>query len=468
MIAPGAHLHFIGIGGAGMSALAQVLRHRGYAVSGCDVRESEATARLRRLGIAVAIDHHPTHLDGPDALVVSRAIEEGNPEVYAARTRGVPVYHRAELLGTLMASGRSIAVVGTHGKTTTAAMLARVLTAAGLDPTALIGADVPDYGGNARAGGGDWIVAEVDESDGSLVHVRPAAAVLTSLDATDHRDFYTSAAHLVDVFARFLRGVAPDGFVAACIDHAAVRAVVAALGRPVITYGFHPAADVRGEAVALRGATARATLTVGGRAAGILELRVPGRHNIVNALGAVAAARAVGVPVETAATALRDYQGAARRFAIRGEAGGVLVVDDYAHNPVKLAAVLQAAREGWPERRLVVVFQPHRFSRTRTTHGAYANVFALADEVIVTEIYPAGERPVPGVGAHLIVDAIARQRSVRYCPTIEDVLATLEHLVRPGDLVLTLGAGDIGAAADLLLTRLAPRDAAPAGAEDRP
>jgi UDP-N-acetylmuramate--alanine ligase len=468
MIARGARLHFVGIGGAGMSALAQVLVRRGYAVSGCDLRASEATARLRRLGVAVALTHSAAHVAGADALVVSRAIEDGNPDVEAARQRGVPVYHRAALLGELMATGRSIAVVGTHGKTTTAAMLARVLTAAGFDPTALIGADVPDYEGNARAGSSDWIVAEVDESDGSLVHVRPAAAVLTSLDATDHRDFYASAAHLAEVFARFLHGVAPDGFVAACIDHAAVRAVVDGLGRSVITYGFHPRAAVRGTVVALRGATARATLTVGGRAAGDLELCVPGRHNIANALGAVAAAWAVGVPVETAAAALRDYRGAARRFAIRGEAGGVLVVDDYAHNPVKLAAVLQAAREGWPERRLVAVFQPHRFSRTRTTHDAYADVFALADEVLVTEIYPAGERPIPGVSARLIVDAIAQHRPVRYCPTTEDVLASLERLVRPGDLVLTLGAGDIGAAADALLARLAPRDAARTGAEDRP
>jgi UDP-N-acetylmuramate--alanine ligase len=468
MIPHDARLHFVGIGGAGMSALAQVLRHRGYAISGCDLHESAATERLRRLGVAVARAHDPAHLDGADAVVVSRAIGEGNAEVEAARRRGLPVYHRAELLGALMAAGRGVAVVGTHGKTTTAAMLARVLTAAGLDPTALIGADVPDYGGNARAGSGPWIVAEVDESDGSLVHVRPAAAVLTSLDATDHRDYYTSAAHLVGVFARFLRGVAPDGFVAACIDHAAVRAVVDRLGCAVVTYGFHPRAEVRGDAVIVEGTHARARLTIGGRPAGALELRVPGRHNIANALGAIAAARAVGVPVDTALAALRDYQGAARRFAIRGEAAGVLVVDDYAHNPVKLAAVLQAAREGWPGRRLVAVFQPHRFSRTRTTHRAYGDVFALADEVIVTEIYPAGERPIPGVSAKLIVDAVGRRRPVLYCPTLEDVLAALEGLVRPGDLVLTLGAGDIGAAADALLARLTARAVARAGAEDRP
>ncbi len=467
MIARGARLHFVGIGGAGMSALAQVLLHRGYGVSGCDLRESEATARLRRLGIGIACGHDAAHLDGADALVVSRAIGEGNAEVDAARRRGLPVYHRAELLGAVMAAGRGVAVVGTHGKTTTAAMLARVLTAAGLDPTALIGADVPDYDGNARAGGGAWIVAEVDESDGSLVHVRPAAAVLTSLDATDHRDFYTSAAHLVGVFARFLRGVARDGFVAACIDHQAVRAVVAGLGRAVITYGFHPKAEVRGDAVRVDGTHTRARLTVGGRPAGELELQVPGRHNVANALGALAAARAVGVPLETALAALRGYRGAARRFSIRGEAAGVLVVDDYAHNPVKLAAVLQAAREGWPGRRLVAVFQPHRFSRTRTTHRAYGDVFALADEVIVTEIYPAGERPIPGVSAQLIVDAVGRHRAVTYCPTAEDVLAALERLVRPGDLVLTLGAGDIGAVADALLGRLRMRDPAPAGAEER-
>ncbi len=460
MIPASARLHFVGIGGAGMSAVAQVLLHRGFQVSGCDRRESDATARLRRLGAHVVLGHSPSHLDAADTVVLSRAIGEENDEVRAARQRGLPTLHRAEVLAEVMASGRGVAVVGTHGKTTTTAMLTRILTSAGLDPTALIGADVAEFGGNARAGNGPWIVAEVDESDGSLLHVIPFAAVLTSLDVTDHRDFYTTPAHLEGTFARFLRSVAPGGFVVVCIDHPGVRALVDGLRRPVVTYGLDGAASVRGTVRAINGRTARADVMIDGRPAGELILQVPGRHNVSNALGAIAAALRIGVPVETAIAALAQFRGASRRFEVHGEAGGVLVVDDYAHNPVKVAAALRAAREGWPHRRLIALFQPHRFSRTHTTHADFALAFDAADEVVVTEIYPADERPLPGVSARLIVDAVAAHRPVHYRVTTADALDLIEALAVPGSLVLTLGAGDIGGAADALLSRLAARRAA--------
>lgn len=467
MIRAGGHVHFVGIGGSGMSALAQVLAARGFVVSGCDLRASEATERLRRAGCAIELGHSVGHLRGVDAVIVSRAVAGDTEELRAAARLGVPIRHRAEILGYVMGTGRSIAVVGTHGKTTTTAMLARALTAGGWDPTALIGADVSEYAGNVRIGAGQWVVAEVDESDGSLVHVTPFAAVLTSLDVTDHRDYYTSMGHLTETFQRFLRGVDDRGFVVLGIDHPVVRRLREALTRPVLTYGLAADADVRGEIVTIHSATTRTALWYGGRRAGELVLEVPGRHNVANALGAIAAAAQAGVPVDVAVEALRGFRGAARRFAVRGEAGGVLVVDDYAHNPVKIAAVLRAAREGWPDRRLIVLFQPHRFSRTRTTFAEYGGAFEAADEVIVTEIYAADEAPLPGVSARLIVDEIARQRPVRFEAGTQEALDLLERLVAPGDMVLTLGAGDIGRAADAFLARLAARDAV-AGAKAGP
>jgi UDP-N-acetylmuramate--alanine ligase len=457
---PSLRLHFVGIGGAGMSALAEVLLHRGYRVSGCDLRPSAALDRLQALGAGVRLGHSAAHLDDADVVVVSRAIAEQNAEVRAARERGLRVLHRAEVLAEVMRDGRGIAVVGTHGKTTTTAMLMSIMLAAGLDPTALIGADVPQLGGNARAGRSEWIVAEVDESDGSLLRVTPWAAVLTSLDATDHRDFYASADFLAGTFEQFLQSVAAGGFIVACADHPGVRALTAGLGRPVVTYGLAEDAAVRGVVQEVAGPMSRATVTIDGQPAGEMVLRVPGRHNVSNALGALAAAVRAGVPAAAALNALAGYQGASRRFEVRGEAGGVLVVDDYAHNPVKVAAVLRAAREGWPHHRLIALFQPHRFSRTRTTCEEFARAFDEADELVVTEIYAADEAPLPGVTARLIVDAVGAHRTLHYRPTVDAALALVEELAEPGAIVLTLGAGDIGSAGDVLLQRLAKRGAA--------
>lgn len=454
MIQRSSRVHFVGIGGAGMSALAEVLLHRGVRVSGCDLRDSASLRRISALGGATQVGHSPDHLADVDVVVYSRAVPDENHEIGAARTLGLPVLHRAELLAQVMAFGRGVAVVGTHGKTTTAAMLTRVLASAGLDPIGLIGADVEEYGGGARTGRGSWIVAEVDESDGSLLHVRPFAAVLTSLDATDHRDYYTAPGHLEQTFERFLGTVPQEGFIAVCLDHAGATALARGLDRPFLTYGFDRSASVRGEIRVIRGEETRTELWIAGRPSGEMVLRVPGRHNVSNALGAIAAAVAIGVPADAALEALAGFRGAARRFAIRGEAGGVLVVDDYAHNPVKIDAVLRAAREGWPKRRVIALFQPHRYSRTRTTHAEYGRAFDAADEVVVTEIYPAGEPAQPGVTAQLIVDAVAQHRPVHFRATTEAAVDLLQQIASPGTIVLTLGAGDIGAAADALLQRL--------------
>jgi UDP-N-acetylmuramate--alanine ligase len=456
-----ARAHFVGIGGAGMSAIAEVLLRRGYAVSGCDVRDGPAVERLRRLGASVVLGHSPDHLAGSDLLVVSRAVADETEEIRAARAAGIPVRHRAEVLAEIMRGGRSVAVVGTHGKTTTTAMLARVLAAAGLDPTALIGAYVPEFDSNALVGAGPWIVAEVDESDGSLLHVVPTGVVLTSLDVTDHRDFYASATQLGDTFGRFLRAAASDGFLIACADDPGAREAADALGRRAVTYGFDAQAAVRGEVRTVRGRSTEATVYLDGRRAGELVLQVPGRYNVSNALGALAAALQVGVPLANAVDALAGFQGASRRFEVCGEADGVMVVDDYAHNPVKVAAVLRAAREGWPERRVIALFQPHRFSRTRTTFAEFARAFDAADEVVVTEIYAADEPVAPGVSARLIVDAVAAHRRVHYRPVTAEAVELVEALAAPGTIVLTLGAGDIGRAAALLLQRLAARTPGP-------
>ncbi len=457
MIQHSSRVHFVGMGGAGMSALAEVLLHRGVRVSGCDLRDSEALRRISALGGTTSVGHSSDHLAEANVVVYSRAVADENCEIRAARALGLPVLHRAELLAQVMTSGRGVAVVGTHGKTTTAAMLTRVLARAGLDPTGIIGAGVEEYGGGARTGRGSWIVAEVDESDGSLLHVRPFAAVLTSLDATDHRDYYAAPGHLEQTFERFLGAVPQEGFIAVCLDHAGATALARGLDRPFVTYGFDRAALVRGEIRVICGEETRTELWIAGRPSGEMVLRVPGRHNVSNALGAIAAATQIGVPADAALEALAGYQGAARRFAIRGEAGGVLVVDDYAHNPVKIVAVLRAAREGWPDRRVIALFQPHRFSRTRTTHAEFGRAFDAADEVVVTEIYPAGEPAQPGVTAQLIMDAVSPNRPVHFRATTEAALDLLEQIASPGTIVLTLGAGDIGEAADALLRRLAVR-----------
>ena len=457
MIDSSQHVHFVGVGGAGMSALAHLLLARGVMVSGCDIRGSEATRRLEQMGAVIRLGHAAAHLLGVDLVVASRAVGPENAELLAARTRGVTVRHRAELLGQVMAEGRSIAVAGTHGKTTTTAMAAAVLIEGGFDPTALVGADVPAFGGNARVGQGGWTVAEVDESDGSLLHVAPWAAAVTSLDLTDHADFYATPEHLEETFVRFLQGIKPDGFAVLCADHRSVARMARAVHVATVTYGLDADADLTAQVEELSGARSVALIRGGSRRLGRITLQVPGRYNVANALAATAIGLRLEIPFDAIVRGLASYRGVARRFAIQGEVGGVLVVDDYAHNPVKVAAVLQAARECWPGRRVVALFQPHRFSRTRTTHAHFADAFRDADEVYITEIYPADEVPIPGVTAALIVNAVAARRPVTFVPSSEEAVERVAAAARPGDLILTLGAGDIGEAGAALVERLAVR-----------
>jgi UDP-N-acetylmuramate--alanine ligase len=452
---PGARVHFVGIGGAGMSAIARVLLARGHPVSGSDLRESETTRRLRAAGALVSIGHAAPHVDGADVIVVSRAVPDGNSEVQAAAARGLPIVHRAQMLADLMTGHHVIAVAGTHGKTTTTAMLGAVLTRAGRDPTVLVGGDVASFGGTARVGGGPDVIAEVDESDGSLVWVAPDVAVITPLDATDHLDHYGSEDRLAETFRRFLGAVPPSGFAAICADAAGGRALAAEAGPRAVTYGLEPGAVYGARVVEAAGRRTVLEAHRGGAALGRIELTVPGAYNAQNALAALAVATELGIAPDVAAAALREFEGVARRFSVRGDIGGVLVVDDYAHNPTKVHALLAGARKGWPQARIIAVFQPHRYSRTKTVGEQFGPVFGAADEVIVTGIYAADEPPLPGVDAGIIVRAVSAHRPVRFVPDLTDAAALLAAEVRPGDLVLTVGAGDVWKVADDLVARLA-------------
>ena len=465
MIDRSQQVHFIGIGGAGMSAVAHVLLSLGYRVSGSDLRTSEAIRRLEALGAVVHIGHDAAHVAGANVVVASRAVPDLNTEIVAARYRGIPVLHRAQLLAQILEGRFGIAIVGTHGKTTTTAMTAHVLTLGGCDPTALIGGDVEDLGGNVRVGGGPHVVAEVDESDGSLLYVRPTTAVVTSLDITDHRDHYRTMAHLAETFKEFLSHLPSDGFAVMCSDHLHVRQLIPGLKAPVHTYGLLSRARYTAQIHSMEGRTSRCTFRREGRVLGKVTLPVPGRYNIRNALAATAVGLEVGLAFEQVGDALAQFRGVHRRFDVRGEVGGIMVVDDYAHNPIKVAAVLRAAKECWPDRRVVAVFQPHRYTRTKTTHRRFSPAFQDADELLITEIYAADEEPIPGVTAALIVDAVRAHRPVAF---IEDAAAVVDYLaprLRTGDLVLTLGAGDIWQVADRLVEALRVRHRAAANGD---
>jgi UDP-N-acetylmuramate--alanine ligase len=433
-------VHLVGIGGAGMSGIARLLLARGVRVTGSDLKDSQALARLRAAGAEVAVGHNADLIGSADAVVISTAIPEHNPERAEARRRGLPVYARAQVMAALMADRRAIAVAGTHGKTTTTSMIAVILERTALDPTYLIGGDLNESGSNARSGSGDVVVAEADESDGSFLLLSPAVAVVTNVEL-DHLDFFRGAEEVESAFAAFCRRA---GTVVACIDDPGARRVMAHVDRQVVTYGGDDSADVR-----LVGAE---TTADGGRTGLVLEgsrvqieLRVPGRHQLLNAAAAVAAVREVGVEPEIASAALRGFTGVRRRYERRGTIGGAEFVDDYAHHPTEVAATLRAAR-GANGRRMVAVFQPHRYSRTRAMWRELGESLAGADVVVLTDVYAAGEIPEPGVTGKLLVDALQEASPLTrtiYLPHRSELAAFLAREIREGDLVLTLGAGDI-------------------------
>jgi UDP-N-acetylmuramate--alanine ligase len=453
------HVHFVGIGGIGMSGIAELLVNLGYAVSGSDARRSDITDRLADLGARVTTGHRAEAVADADVVVVSSAVSADNPEVVAARTRHVPVIPRAEMLAELMRLRAGIAIAGAHGKTTTTSMVALVLERAGLDPTVVIGGRLSAFGSNARLGRGQFMVAEADESDRSFLKLSPTIAVITNLDR-EHLDAYGTFERLVDAFRDFADRVPFYGAVVLCVDDPVVRDLVPTLSRRVITYGRHESAEVRGQAFASDGTSATCQVTYhvpgvpGADGEGPLALAVPGDHNLLNALAAVAVGLELGVPFAVTREALAGFRGAERRYQIRGTVHGVTVVDDYGHHPTEIAAVLRAARSGRPGR-LVVVFQPHRFTRTRDLFDEFGPALSLADEVILTDIYAAGEPPIAGVTLDVLASAVRRLvPGVRVVPGLDHVPAVVAAMARRGDLVITLGAGSIAATADAVLRAL--------------
>ncbi len=445
----------LGIGGAGMSALARLLLARGYQVTGADQRESRTVATLRALGADVR-PGHDGHLPGPpDLVVVSTAIRADNVDLAAARALGLPVLGRARLLALLMAGKVGIVVAGTHGKTTTTSMVTAILQAAGFDPSFAVGGDLKASGTNAGAGGGPHFIAEADESDGSFLEFTPTVAVVTNVEA-DHLDYYAGLPAVQAAFRAFLGLLPGHGTAVLCADDAGTRALADAPRCPVVTYGLADGA-VRAADVELSGAGSRFVVVAGGEVLGALRLVVPGRHNVQNALAAVAASRAVGAPFAAAQEALGGFRGAARRFELRAEVAGVTIVDDYAHHPTEIAAILATATLG-PWRRVVAVFQPHRYSRTRAFAAEFGRVLAGADVVVVTDVYGAGELPEPGVDGLGVADAAAAARPGLDCHYVADrgkLAGRVAALLRPGDLLLSLGAGDITTLADELVGLLA-------------
>jgi UDP-N-acetylmuramate--alanine ligase len=443
------NIHMIGIGGAGMSGIAEVLARRGHSVTGSDLKESPYTRRLREAGITVYIGHAPDQVGDADRVVISTAIPKTNPELLQARRRSIPVIPRAAALAWILQGSRSVAVAGTHGKTTTTSMTAHVLEALGENPTALVGGELNDIGSNVAFGRSDLVVAEADESDRSFLYLRPQAAVVTNIEF-DHPDFYSSLDDVVETFEQFVRSLPEDGHLVVCADDPSCLKVAAEAPCPITTYGIG-SGDLRADIVS----PSSYVLVEAGERRGEVELRVYGRHNVLNSLAATGVARWLGHQAYEAASTLQDFGGVRRRFQLKGEQAKVRVVDDYAHHPTELSATLAAARSTMPGYgRVIAVFQPHRYSRTRALYREFGAAFSSADAVLVTEVYSAGEMPQPGVNGKLIVDAICETRGhpeVFYIPQQDAIPAVLQNVLRRGDLVLTLGAGDISKAGEDLL-----------------
>ena len=438
-----ANVHFVGIGGIGMSGIAEVLINLGYRVSGSDLKESDVTRRLLKLGATIDYGHRAENLVHADVVVISSAVNKDNPEVVAARARKIPVIPRAEMLAELMRLKYAVAVAGSHGKTTTTSMVATVLTAAGLDPTAVVGGKVNVLDSNAKLGKSELMVVEADESDGSFLKLHPSIAVVTNVDP-EHMDHYGTLGSLKDAFVEFCNRVPFYGLNVLCLDHPNVQSLLPRIEKRFVTYGSSHLADYRLEGVELDGFSTRFRAFRREEALGDFQVRMVGAHNAMNALGVIAVAEELDVPLDIVREALAQFGGVQRRFTVRGEARGITVVDDYGHHPTEVRATLAGARGAFG-RRVVVAFQPHRYTRTRDLLAEFATSFNDADVVFVTSIYAAGEEPIPGISAPTLVDAITAHghRDVTLVEKRSELASALLPRLREGDLVLTLGAGDI-------------------------
>ena len=464
-------IHFVGIGGSGMSGIAEVLLNLGYKVQGSDLKANAVTERLAQLGARITLGHRAANADGADVVVTSSAVARDNPEVQAALARRVPVVPRAEMLGELMRFRQSIAVAGTHGKTTTTSLVASVLAEGGEDPTFVIGGRLKSAGSNARLGAGRYLVAEADESDASFLHLQPVIAIVTNID-NDHLGTHGGDfAKLCESFVSFLHNLPFHGLAVLCQDDEQVQGIMARVGRPIVTYGLHADADVR--AVNIRRELARTAFDVvrRGRSGELaVTLNMAGLHNVRNALAAIAVASELEISDEAIARALGGFQGIERRMQLIAEvqkrAGTVTIVDDYGHHPTEIAATLDGLRQAWPGRRLVLAFQPHRYTRTRDLLDDFANVLSGFDVLLVTEVYAAGEAPIKGADGRAICRAIRSRGKLEpvFVARVENIANALRDLLRDGDVVVTMGAGHIGSIAHQLPAKLA----VPRVAERRP
>ncbi|MBI1732206.1 MAG: UDP-N-acetylmuramate--L-alanine ligase [Gammaproteobacteria bacterium] len=452
------HVHFVGIGGAGMSGIAEVMHNLGYEVSGSDRKDSATTRHLQEIGIRVLIGHSAKHVNGSDVLVVSGAIADDNTELAAARARRIPIIPRAEMLAELMRFRHGIAVAGTHGKTTTTSLIASLLAEGGLDPTYVIGGRLTGTGRNARLGTGRYLVAEADESDASFLHLQPVISVVTNIDA-DHLDAYAGDFEgLKAVFLEFLHHLPFYGLAVVCADDAGMTGILPKISKPVVTYALGAAADYSAHDIEAAGMQMRFTVAHGGERDWLpVTLNLPGRHNVLNSLAAIAVANELNVPREKMAAALRQFQGIGRRCEVLGvlELNGkrITVVDDYGHHPTEIAATLKAIRAGWPGRRVVTVFQPHRFTRTRDLFEDFCRELSRFDAALLLEVYPAGENPIAGADSRALCRALRQRGQIEpvFLKKRADLATVLPGVVRDGDILLVLGAGDIGTLGHALL-----------------
>ncbi|NLP17816.1 MAG: UDP-N-acetylmuramate--L-alanine ligase [Firmicutes bacterium] len=444
VLCPEGHIHFVGIGGAGMSAIAKVLLEMGYTISGSDIKPSGTTKRLGDMGAVIHIGHRKENLNSPDLLVVSSAIPGANVEVVTAQELGIPVLQRGEMLAHLMDMKQGIAVAGSHGKTTTTSMISLLLEKNGLDPTVLIGGELNDIGGNAKLGNGEYLVAEADESDGSFLRLNPRIAVVTNIE-NEHLDYYGTEEKIVEAFASFMAAVKEEGFAVLCTDSYYMKNITSACKARIITYALHNQdADLTARNITVSGMGSKCSVYDKDGELGELVLNVPGEYNIANSLAAVAIGLELGLSFPQISGALKTFGGVHRRFELIGEVDGISIVDDYGHHPTEISATLRAARQG-NFNRIIAVFQPHRYTRTKFLYKEFGRAFADADEVIVTDIYSAGEKPLPGITGALIAQNIVdpEHKKVKFMADMDSVPRYLGGRVKKGDLVLTLGAGDV-------------------------
>ena len=448
------HIHFVGIGGIGMSGIAEVLLNLGYTISGSDLKETEVTRRLQILGCEISYGHRKENVKEADVVVVSSAVRSDNPEVRVAEERLIPVIPRAEMLAELMRMKVGIAIAGTHGKTTTTSLIATVLAAGGLDPTVVIGGRLNSIGSNAKLGQGEFLVAEADESDGSFVKLMPTIAVVTNIDP-EHLDYYSGIDQIREAFLNFINQIPFFGLAVLCLDHPNVQSLLPRLKKRFITYGLTTQADFQAKEISFDGLYTTFDVLQRQRELGRLKLRMPGIHNVYNALATVATAFELDIPFQVIQETLSEFSGIQRRFQIKGEKKGVLVVDDYGHHPVEIMATLKAARTGW-KRRIVAVFQPHRYTRTQALFQDFLTAFYDANVLLLTEIYPAGEDRIEGVEAKALYEGMREHghKDVAFISDKKEIVNHLLQIVTPGDLVITLGAGDIWQVSEELVKRL--------------